>query len=315
MIRTDIIYIIAFSGGKDSIAMVLHLLEKGVPRENIHLHHHDVDGGGTNIWDWACTTSYCEAFAKAFGLKLFISYRVGGIDRETLRQNEGLQNVKYQIEPGGEFLTLESKPGSSTRLKFPAITTSLTTRWCSGCVKIDVMDRVIVAMYPTGDYIVCTGERREESGNRAKYNEREPHRKCTLTRRVETWRPVIDWTEEEVWGILERWKVQAHPCYMLGFPRCSCQICIFGGNDAWASNYQLSPAKVKHIADREKLFDHTLYNGIDIMSKVEKGTSFILQKDLDRWGYEALHEFVSPIIVENWVLPPGAYKEIMAGAA
>ncbi|WP_431217072.1 hypothetical protein ACQ86N_22505 [Puia sp. P3] len=36
--------IVAFSGGKDSIAMVLYLLEQGVDRRRIHLHHHDVDG-------------------------------------------------------------------------------------------------------------------------------------------------------------------------------------------------------------------------------------------------------------------------------
>lgn len=43
------VYIVAFSGGKDSVAMVLHLLEIGVPKESIHLHHHDVDGGGKNL--------------------------------------------------------------------------------------------------------------------------------------------------------------------------------------------------------------------------------------------------------------------------
>lgn len=51
-------HLVAFSGGKDSVAMVLYLLEMGVPKENIHLHHHDVDGGGENLWDWGGTSSY-----------------------------------------------------------------------------------------------------------------------------------------------------------------------------------------------------------------------------------------------------------------
>ena len=36
--------IVAFSGGKDSLACVLHLLEDGCPVEKIELWHHEVDG-------------------------------------------------------------------------------------------------------------------------------------------------------------------------------------------------------------------------------------------------------------------------------
>lgn len=76
------INLVAFSGGKDSVAMVLHLLRSGVNPETIHLHHHDVDGGGLNLWDWQCTKSYCQAFADYFGLQIFFSGRVGGIPHE-----------------------------------------------------------------------------------------------------------------------------------------------------------------------------------------------------------------------------------------
>ena len=41
--------IVLFSGGKDSLACVLHLLELGVPREKIELWHHDIDGGEPNL--------------------------------------------------------------------------------------------------------------------------------------------------------------------------------------------------------------------------------------------------------------------------
>jgi hypothetical protein len=49
-------FVIAFSGGKDSIACFLHLLESGVQREKIELWHHDVDGReGNHFMDWPCT--------------------------------------------------------------------------------------------------------------------------------------------------------------------------------------------------------------------------------------------------------------------
>lgn len=39
-------FVVAFSGGKDSLAALLHLLSLGVPAHAVELHHHDVDGHG-----------------------------------------------------------------------------------------------------------------------------------------------------------------------------------------------------------------------------------------------------------------------------
>ena len=308
-------YLVAFSGGKDSVAMVLHLLEMGISRQDIHLHHHDVDGGGQNLWDWGGTESYCKAFSKALGIELFFSFRKGGIDSEMNRYNSGLQDVYYQTKTGSPvYEILKSKPGNSSRKKFPAVTASLITRWCSSCVKIDVLRRVIPAMYPEGEYTVCTGERRQESANRAKYFEREEHICSTKKRQVQSWRPIIDWNESEVWNALKRWNIQPHPCYELGYPRCSCQICIFGSENLWASNLELSPEKVSYIAEREIEFGFTLYNGMTIYEKASKGRSFLQQENVARWGKEALGRFVSPIIVDSWTLPQGAFMSEHAGS-
>jgi hypothetical protein len=81
-------YVIAFSGGKDSLGCLLHLLERGVDLSRIELHHHLVDGReGSALMDWPITESYCEAIAKAFGIPLTFSHRVGGFEREMLREN------------------------------------------------------------------------------------------------------------------------------------------------------------------------------------------------------------------------------------
>jgi hypothetical protein len=149
---------------------------------------------------------------------------------------------------------------------------------------------------------------------RAKYFEREEHICNTQKRAVESWRPIIDWTEKEVWAIIERWKVQPHPCYELGYPRCSCQICIFGSENIWASNSELSDEKIQYIEDREKLFGFTLFNGMGIREKVKKGKSFLKKEKVARWANEALVCFTSPIFVENWTLPQGAFASERAGS-
>jgi len=79
-------YIVAFSGGKDSIAVVLYLLMQGIDPSKIELWHHDVDGSEneSTFMDWECTHDYCRKFAQAFGLQIYFSWKEGGFKRENL---------------------------------------------------------------------------------------------------------------------------------------------------------------------------------------------------------------------------------------
>lgn len=76
-------YVVFFSGGKDSLACVLHLIEKGVSPDQIELHHHLVDGAeGSRLMDWPVTDAYCEAVSRALGTTYRKSWREGGFDRK-----------------------------------------------------------------------------------------------------------------------------------------------------------------------------------------------------------------------------------------
>lgn len=312
LLDTDCKILVAFSGGKDSVAMVLYLLELGVDKSRIELHHHDVDGRRYRVFDWTCTPSYCQAFADAFDLPLIFSWREGGIVREINRENEGLQDVCF--EKDGEVVRLKSRKGNSTRKKFPAVSADLRTRWCSSVVKIDVLARVVNNLYNDCDLLVLTGERREESPARSKYNDVEKYRSHTKRRNAWQWRPIIDFTEEQVWALFEKYRVQAHPCYELGWSRCSCQTCIFSSSNVWATIYDLSTEKVFFISNMEDEIEHTLYNKMTIWDKVKKGTSFLTDARKKRWKDEALCDFNSPIIVDDWRLPAGAFGNESSGS-
>jgi 3'-phosphoadenosine 5'-phosphosulfate sulfotransferase (PAPS reductase)/FAD synthetase len=343
--------IIAFSGGKDSVAMVLRAIyEWKIPKTQIELWHHEVDGFGENLFDWKCTPSYCRAFAKEMGVPILFSYSDGGILKEMYRENDWRQPVYFQAKEGGEFIEVlpeRKEDQRSTRRMFPAVGSNLETRWCSSVAKIEVMGKAITnnPEYKTANMVIMTGERREESGNRAKYNEIERYRNATKTRNAITWRSIIDMTESEIWDLYKQHKIQPHPCYELGWGRCSCQLCIFSEKDTWASINELTPSKVERIVEIEKDFGHTLYNEFDKIpfsppqfykegdkagqekmkrgeklanvyeAKVVKGKSFIPKDILQRWSKEALGEFVSPIIVEGeWKLPYGAFSQEQSGA-
>ncbi len=92
--------LLAFSGGKDSLGCLLHLLEAGVPASRIELHHHDVDGDQPFI-DWPCTLPYCRAVAGYFGVPLYRSWRAGGFLGEMDRQGDPTGAVLFELPDGG----------------------------------------------------------------------------------------------------------------------------------------------------------------------------------------------------------------------
>lgn len=93
--------IVAFSGGKDSMACLLHLLEIGFPTDKIELWHHCIDGReGSQLFDWEITTSYCQAIASSFGIPLYFSWREGGLEREMMRDNQPTAPTWFET-PGG----------------------------------------------------------------------------------------------------------------------------------------------------------------------------------------------------------------------
>lgn len=72
--------LVALSGGKDSVACLLALLEAGADPARIELHHHEVDGRGPAFMDWPSSAPYCRALADSFGLPIYFSWREGGVE-------------------------------------------------------------------------------------------------------------------------------------------------------------------------------------------------------------------------------------------
>lgn len=309
--------IVAFSGGKDSIACVLHLLELGVPRERIELWHHDVDGReGSGLMDWPCTRAYCQAFADALELRLLFSWKQGGFEREMLREAEKTQPISWQ-NPNGSVTTMGGKRGKlDTRRKFPQVSGDLSVRWCSAYLKIDVCTRAInnSARFKHTRTLVVSGERAEESAARAAYAEFETDRadgRDTKHRRhVDRWRPVHGWSERDVWLALARWRIRPHPCYWLGFGRCSCMPCIFGGPDQWATVRSLDPERFAKLAAYETEFGVTLKRKVSLPVLADAGKPYELEAEHVRAGMSSTYEL--PIIVPahaRWRLPSGAFGD------
>lgn len=86
--------LVATSGGKDSVAALLAVLDAGADPARVELHHHLVDGRGPAFMDWPSTEGWCQALAAAFALPLHLSWRQGGFLGEMLREDRPASPVR-----------------------------------------------------------------------------------------------------------------------------------------------------------------------------------------------------------------------------
>jgi len=308
--------IVSYSGGKDSLALTLLAIED-MPLEKVELWHQHVDGqpGSNGLMDWPCTEGYCRATASVFGFPLRFQWKHGGFEGEMLRENSRTQGISYESETGEVVYLPPSDRGKlATRRLFPQVSADLSVRWCSAYLKIDVGRRVINndPRFDRAKVLFLTGERRQESTARSKYAEVEEHACSGKRRRVDQWRMVIDWTEEDVWNLVQRHHVIPHPAYRLGWGRVSCMACIFGDADQWASVRRIAQERFNRIAGYEQTFGKTIKRGLTVIQQADKGRSFV--DDAPDWLIKLAMQKDYPTDQvffphgQPWELPTGAYK-------
>tara|TARA_R110001583_G_scaffold190021_1_gene353891 strand:+ start:4804 stop:5820 length:1017 start_codon:yes stop_codon:yes gene_type:complete len=307
-------YVVFFSGGKDSIACVLTLLETGVDPGLIELHHHIVDGQeGSALMDWPVTTDYCRSFAKALNLPIYFSWREGGFEREMLRDKSLTSPVCFET-PNGIVKIGGTRGSLGTRRKFPQVTADLSRRWCSAYLKIDVGAALLVNQerFREGRTLVITGERAEESSARAKYRLHEPHRTDRrngrrVQRHIHQWRPIHHLSERDVWALIEKHRICPHPAYYCGFARASCLSCIFGSKNQWATLQAFMPGHFERVAKYEKEFGLTIHRTMSVEQQALAGTPYPISDTNLKLAMDEIYR--GQIYTDHWIMPAGAFGE------
>lgn len=309
--------VVNFSGGKDSTATFLYLLENGVPKDRIELWHQCIDGAEDTFFDWEITPDYCRRFAEAFGVKIYFQWKEGGFERELLRENSRTAPNCFE-ETDGTISKVGGTGGKlSTRRKFPQQSADLSVRWCSSYLKIDVCSCAIRNQdrFRGIRTLVLSGERGEESEARKHYaifeKDRADRREGKLKRHVDRHRPIRDWTEAEVWAIIEKYRIRAHPCYYMGWGRCSCKFCIFGNSNQFASAAQISPKLINKVINYEANFKCTINRKCDLSKLIAQGIIYPnITEELKTLATS--YDYNQPIFIpddEPWILPAGAFGE------
>ncbi|TLN00435.1 hypothetical protein FDZ73_19460, partial [bacterium] len=211
---------------------------------------------------------------------------------------------------------LEKLETIGKRHKFPAKGHPDNGRWCTGRLKTMVSDSVtsnLDTIRQNVKILVVSGERRGESKGRSGYNEMEIHRTNAVSknkRLVHWWRPVIDYSERDVWEVLKRNKVNPHPCYKVGWNRCSCMMCIFSLPKHWAGIRELFPNHFDEVCQDEKILGFTLDNKKTLEEYIAGADSCLNPRDTEAIRQIKTGEFNPEDIFisdDEWKFPVGAF--------
>lgn len=300
--------IVSYSGGKDSTALVAWALER-FPRERIELWHQDVDGEAP-LMDWPCTRGYVRAVAAALDLRVRFQWRIDGFLGEMTRKNRKTNPVRFELADGTIAQAGGTRGKDATRELFPQVSADLSVRWCSPYLKIDV---AALAMnndpdFRSGRFLFLTGERREESAARSRYAQTELHRCNSGRRLVHQHRAIIDQPESEVWEAMRSLRVIPHPCYRIGYPRLSCQHCIFQDPNQAATNRKISPAEFARLGAFERQWGKTIKRGVSLDQLADKGTPYPRSDDAELVKLALSHDYRESVLTDHWEMPDGAFK-------
>jgi 3'-phosphoadenosine 5'-phosphosulfate sulfotransferase (PAPS reductase)/FAD synthetase len=206
--------ICSISGGKDSAAMALALLEADIPFRAVFM-----DTG----WEHDETYSYLET----------LETRIGRIERL-----EADIPIKDDMRPYVEELeAMLGRRSAMIRLIFKKkMTPQRQARYCTGALKLAPIVGFLTGL--EDEAINAVGIRRDESATRREMEAWEWFEKGDCY----TWRPIIDWSYDDVIEIHRRHNLEPNPLYLRGpgVNRVGCWPCIYARK-----------AEIRNIADND----------------------------------------------------------------
>lgn len=252
--------VISNSSGKDSTAMLLLALERQT--ENLITVFADTGNELPQVYEHL---DYLESklgitirrIKASFDTKIArkrayveTTWRAEGVSEDIIERA-----LAVLVPTGNPFLDLCLWKG-----RFP----SRKAQFCTEELKRNpVFEQVFMPLLEdpdTQDVISWQGVRADESAVRAKYKELEE-----VGDGLFNYRPILNWTAEDVFAYHRKFGVKWNPLYELGLSRVGCAPCINCRKDELHEISQRFPAEVERIAEWERLVS---------MASKRQGSSF-----------------------------------------
>lgn len=242
MIDRNALFVVSHSGGKDSQAMMVHLVNAGVPAEQMVVIHADLG----NV-EWGGAKDIARANAEAAGVPFIVATARRGL----------LQMVTERFERRPE---VPSWPSSSTRQCTSDLKRGPIAREARRYAKANGFNLVVN----------CMGFRSEESPARAKRPVlAEVKSNTTKTREWFDFLPILDWDVQKVFQTIADDGQNPHEAYGArlvagrwvteGNDRLSCVFCIMASAKDIAHGAQERPELAAEYIALEKATGYTMH--------------------------------------------------------
>lgn len=242
LVDSGALFVANHSGGKDSQAQLINLLER-VPAAQIVVVH-----ASLGEMEWPGALELAGQQASAAGLPFIVAKAAKTF----------LEMVERRFDARPE---VPSWPSASTRQ-------------CTSDLKRGPIQREVRRYAKANGYKVivnCLGLRAQESPGRAK---RQVFSRMRISNRVHTWYewlPVHDLSTAEVLSIIEKSGQQPHYAYALGNERLSCVFCIMASKNDLVNGAANHPALLAKYDALEKRTGYTMHmNRIPLVELVDR---------------------------------------------
>lgn len=235
LIDQGALFFCSHSGGKDSQAMYSFLTAL-VPQEQIvvvHAHLGEIEWAGVQ-----------QHITDTIDHPLHVV---------TGNWKDGTEKTFFDMVEGRhEKLEGEKAPWPSSAM-----------RYCTSDLKRDPIHKFIRNICKErgiNQAVNCTGIRAQESAARAKQVELSTNKKLTnQTRTVWDWKPIFNWTTEEVFSGIELAGQEPFWAYQGGNERLSCMFCIMGSDNDLRHAARVNPELAQKYIDLEHRTGFTMF--------------------------------------------------------
>lgn len=235
--------LVSVSGGKDSqtiLGVMMDAVKEQGYSGNVRAIHADTGA------EWPQSLPHCEMLCKHYGVPLEVGIPYRALPAHIERRCAMMAVQKPRGKPG--WPSSQQRYCTSDCKRAPI--QKVTRRLCPGRGKIG------------WNVLTVTGERREESPGRAKLPMIEPDKDLTAGKRVVArYRPVLDYTLDQVWSHIARTGLPRHVAYDLGNERVSCAICVLAKDQDIRNGAKACPGLAAEYLRIEKEYGFTMKNG------------------------------------------------------
>ncbi len=256
LIDQGALFVANHSGGKDSQAMLIRLLEI-VPREQILVIHASLGEA-----EWEGALEHAELQAQAAGLPFIVAHAVKTIF--------DMVEHRFKVRPG---------PNSSC---WP----SASNRQCTSDLKRGPIEREIrryAAKHGMKTIVTCLGIRAAESPSRSKRPEMSRSvRNSVAGRSWYEWLPIHSMSTAGVFETIRGAGQKPHWAYEAGNERLSCVFCIMGSARDIANGARHRPELLAKYREIEERTGYTMHQSRRSLQEMVDAGEAALARDQDK---------------------------------